>query len=45
MSGRAKSRLFDTARFTRHLEAAYEVMQERAAAGLAPEAIDIPGAG
>jgi hypothetical protein len=28
--------LFDTARFTRHMEAAYTRMWERAEAGLAP---------
>ena len=31
--------LFDTARFTRHIEAAYEAMWERHQAGLAPEHI------
>ena len=31
--------LFDTGSFTRHLEAAYAAMHERAQAGLAPEHI------
>ncbi|MET3613589.1 putative O-linked N-acetylglucosamine transferase (SPINDLY family) [Rhizobium aquaticum] len=34
--------LFDTERFTRHLEAAYTVMAERAAKGLPPRAFDVP---
>ncbi|MVA57438.1 glycosyl transferase [Agrobacterium vitis] len=34
--------LFDTLRFTRHLERAYEMMAERARAGLAPARIDVP---
>lgn len=34
--------LFDTERFTRHLEAAFEMMVERAAEGLPPEAFDVP---
>jgi protein O-GlcNAc transferase len=34
--------LFDTARFTRHLEAAYRAMHGRAVAGLEPTAIHIP---
>ncbi len=33
--------LFDSERFTRHLERAYETMAERARAGLAPDHIDI----
>lgn len=33
--------LFDTERFTRHLEAAFEVMVERAARGLPPKAFDV----
>ncbi len=34
--------LFDTERFTRHLEAAFVSMAERAANGLAPQAFDVP---
>ncbi|OJU03458.1 MAG: hypothetical protein BGN83_00050 [Rhizobium sp. 63-7] len=34
--------LFDTERFTRHLEQAYEMMAERAKAGLEPDHIDVP---
>lgn len=34
--------LFDTARFTRHLEAAYVTMHERHARGLAPETFAVP---
>ncbi|MDQ0453802.1 O-linked N-acetylglucosamine transferase, SPINDLY family protein [Rhizobium paknamense] len=34
--------LFDTERFTRHLERAYEMMVERQRAGLAPAAFDVP---
>jgi predicted O-linked N-acetylglucosamine transferase (SPINDLY family) len=41
-ASRDHSRLFDTARFTRHLERAYETMQARALAGLPPEAFDVP---
>ncbi len=33
--------LFDTARFTKHIEAAYEAMWERYLAGLAPEHIHV----
>jgi predicted O-linked N-acetylglucosamine transferase (SPINDLY family) len=33
--------LFDTDRFTRHLERGYELMAERARAGLAPDHIDV----
>ena len=33
--------LFDTPRFTRHLEAAYAAMHERQRAALAPDHIDI----
>jgi predicted O-linked N-acetylglucosamine transferase (SPINDLY family) len=33
--------LFDTARFTAHLEAAFEAMHARAQAGLPPEAFDV----
>jgi predicted O-linked N-acetylglucosamine transferase (SPINDLY family) len=35
--------LFDTARFTRDLEAAFAAMQERRRAGLAPDHIAVPG--
>jgi predicted O-linked N-acetylglucosamine transferase (SPINDLY family) len=34
--------LFDTARFTRHLEHAFEMMAERARQGLQPDHIDVP---
>ncbi len=34
--------LFDAERFTRHLETAYEMMVERAKAGLAPDHFDVP---
>ena len=34
--------LFDTERFTRHLEAAYEMIADRARAGLEPALIDVP---
>lgn len=34
--------LFDTERFTRHLEQAYEMMAERAKAGLEPDHLDVP---
>jgi protein O-GlcNAc transferase len=33
--------LFDTARFTRHLEAAYTAMMERHRAGLSPDHIQV----
>ena len=36
--------LFDTALFTRHLEAAYTAMAARHQAGLAPDHIDVPNA-
>ncbi|MBB4955499.1 tetratricopeptide (TPR) repeat protein [Agrobacterium vitis] len=39
---RAIRPLFDTERFTRHLEQAYEMMAERARAGLEPDHIDVP---
>lgn len=39
---RAQSPLFDSARFTRHLEHAYRVMMERHHAGLAPQAFAVP---
>ena len=35
--------LFDTAAFTRHLEAAYAAMMERHRAGLPPDHIRVPG--
>ena len=35
------SRLFDAARYARHVEAAYEAMQSRYVAGLAPDHIDV----
>jgi predicted O-linked N-acetylglucosamine transferase (SPINDLY family) len=38
-ANRLTTALFDTARFTRHLEAAYAAMHARATAGLAPSAI------
>ncbi len=38
---RATSPLFDTARFTRHMEAAYWMMWERAEAGMPPAAFDV----
>lgn len=34
--------LFDTERFTRHLEKGYELIYERARAGLPPDVIDVP---
>ncbi|MGV2121491.1 hypothetical protein ACQZ4R_00100 [Agrobacterium vitis] len=34
--------LFDAERFTRHLERGYEMMAERARAGLAPDHLDVP---
>jgi predicted O-linked N-acetylglucosamine transferase (SPINDLY family) len=39
---RLKAPLFDTERFTRHLEQAYEMMADRVRAGLAPDHIDVP---
>lgn len=36
--------LFDTQRFTRHLESAYRLMLDRHRAGLAPEHLDVGGA-
>jgi predicted O-linked N-acetylglucosamine transferase (SPINDLY family) len=35
--------LFDTARFTRHIEKAYKKMHERYQAGLPPEHIEVVG--
>jgi hypothetical protein len=34
--------LFDARRFARHLDKAYEMMAERAKAGLAPDHFDVP---
>jgi len=39
---RDSARLFDTPRFTRHLEAAFETMWARARAGEAPAAFAVP---
>jgi len=39
---RLRMPLFDTERFTRHLEMAFEMMVERAAQGLPPAAFDVP---
>lgn len=39
---RMRTPLFDTERFTRHLEMAFEMMVERAAKGLPPQAFDVP---
>ena len=41
-SGRDRSPLFDTARFCRHLEAAYEVMWQRHQDGLPPRTFAVP---
>lgn len=41
-SNRATSTLFDQARYTLHLERAFEMMAERTRAGLAPDHIDVP---
>lgn len=41
--GAKSSPLFDSARYTRNLEALYRVMWKRYAAGLAPAAIDVDG--
>ena len=38
---RLRMPLFDTERFTRHLEAAFEMMVERSARGLPPQAFDV----
>lgn len=40
-ANRLRAPLFDTERFTRHLEHAFEVMAERAQAGLEPQAFDV----
>lgn len=39
---RFRSPLFDTERFTRHLERAYEIMVDRQIRGLAPAPFDVP---
>jgi predicted O-linked N-acetylglucosamine transferase (SPINDLY family) len=39
---RLSAPLFDTARFTRHIEAAYAAMHDRHQAGLAPDHISVP---
>ncbi|MCV9965961.1 hypothetical protein OIU34_29255 [Pararhizobium sp. BT-229] len=39
---RFEAPLFNTARYTRHLEKAYELMVDRAKAGMAPDHIDVP---
>ncbi|HEY0838358.1 MAG TPA: hypothetical protein VGE72_30910 [Azospirillum sp.] len=41
-AGRATAPLFDTPRFTRHLERAYRIMWDRHAAGLPPEPFTVP---
>ncbi len=41
-NGRETAPLFDTARFTRNLERAYEMMAERARNGLEPDHFDVP---
>ena len=38
---RVDAPLFDTARLTRHMESAYEQMQERVRQGLGPKAIGV----
>jgi len=40
-ANRLASPLFDTARFTRHIERAYEAIHERQQSGLPPEHIDV----
>jgi predicted O-linked N-acetylglucosamine transferase (SPINDLY family) len=42
VKNRLTAPLFDTMRFTRHLEAAYTAMVERHRAGLPPERIEVP---
>ena len=42
MQSRDSASLYDTARFTRHLEEAYRLMGERAEAGLEPDHFDVP---
>lgn len=39
---RARKPLFDTLRFTRHLEAAYEIMREKAQLGCSPSDFSVP---
>lgn len=41
-ANRMAAPLFDTGRFTRHLERAFEMMADRARRGLPPEHIDVP---
>jgi predicted O-linked N-acetylglucosamine transferase (SPINDLY family) len=41
-ANRTTTPLFDTVRFTRHLERAFEMMADRARNGLAPDHIDVP---
>jgi predicted O-linked N-acetylglucosamine transferase (SPINDLY family) len=41
-ANRASAPLFDTTRFTRHLEQAFEMMADRARQGLAPDHLDVP---
>jgi predicted O-linked N-acetylglucosamine transferase (SPINDLY family) len=43
-ANRLTTALFDSGRFVRHLEAGYEAMWRRCAAGLAPAHIDVPPA-
>jgi protein O-GlcNAc transferase len=43
-SNRLTTPLFDTRRFTRHIEAAYTAMHARHQAGLTPDLIDISDA-
>ena len=40
-ANRRTTPLFDAPRFCRHLERAYEMMLDRAAAGAAPQAFDV----
>ena len=42
IENRFRAPLFDTERFTRHLERAYEMMVDRARAGLPPATFDVP---
>jgi predicted O-linked N-acetylglucosamine transferase (SPINDLY family) len=44
-ANRLRSPLFDTERFTRHLERAYDGMWARHAAGLPPQGFDVPALG
>jgi predicted O-linked N-acetylglucosamine transferase (SPINDLY family) len=43
-ANRLTTALFDSGRFVRHLEAGYEAMWRRCAAGLAPDHIGVPPA-